>query len=205
VSALAGIASSAEQVVHSAGYAGLAAVMAAESVLPIPSEVLLPVVGLEVSSGQLLFWGAALAATAGSVLGAWALYALGRLGGRPVALRLPRFLGVTEERLARTEAWFSSRGDAVVLLGRLVPGVRSVVSIPAGTLGMPVGRFLALTAAGSFAWNAALIGAGMLLADRWAAVLSALSAAAPYGAVAVAVAGGLLLVLRRSRSLAVGT
>jgi membrane protein DedA with SNARE-associated domain len=192
----------AESVVHSAGYAGLSLVMLAETVLPIPSEVVLPVVGLQISSGQLLFWAAALAATAGSVLGAGALYALGRLGGRPMALRLPRFLGITEERLARTESWFSSRGDVIVLLGRLVPGVRSVVSIPAGTLRMPVARFLVLTAVGSLAWNAALIGLGMVLADRWETVLAAVSAASPYVVAATAV-GGLLLVLGRTRSLAV--
>jgi membrane protein DedA with SNARE-associated domain len=192
------IAAGAEQIVHGAGYAGLAVVMAAESLLPIPSEVVLPVVGLQVSAGQLTFWGAALAATFGSVLGAWALYALGRLGGRPVALRLPRFLGVTEERLARTEAWFSSRGDVIVLLGRLLPGVRSVVSIPAGTLRMPVGRFLALTAVGSLAWNAALIGLGRALASQWETVLTVVAAGTPY-VVAAGAGGTVLLLVRRTR------
>jgi membrane protein DedA with SNARE-associated domain len=201
MSVLDSITAGAEQVVHSAGYAGLALVMAAEAVLPIPSEVVLPLVGLQVSAGQLSFWGAALAATLGSVLGAWALYMLGRLGGRPIALRLPRFLGLTELRLARTETWFSSRGDAVVLLGRLVPGVRSVVSVPAGTLRMPVARFLALTAVGSLAWNAALIGAGMLLASQWQTVLTTLAAGAPYAAAAAGAA--VLLVLRRTRPLTV--
>jgi membrane protein DedA with SNARE-associated domain len=202
MSVLDSIAAAAEQVVHSAGYTGLAAVMAAESVLPIPSEVVLPVVGLEVSAGTLTFWGAALAATVGSVLGAWALYQLGRLGGRPVALRLPRFVGVTEERLARTEAWFSSHGAAIVLLGRLVPGVRSVVSIPAGTLRMPVGRFLALTALGSLAWNAALIGLGKALATQWGTVVTAVAAGTPY-VLAAAAGATVLLALRRTRSLAV--
>jgi membrane protein DedA with SNARE-associated domain len=196
------ISATAESVVHSAGYAGLSLVMLTEAVLPIPSEVVLPLVGLQISSGQQLFWAAALAATIGSVLGAWALYVLGRLGGRPMALRLPRFLGITEERLERTEAWFSSRGTLIVLLGRLVPGVRSVVSIPAGTLRMPVARFLVLTAIGSLAWNAALIGLGMVLADRWEAVVSAVSTASPY--VLAATAGGALsLVIGRTRSLTV--
>ena len=198
MSVLDSVAAGAEQVVHSAGYTGLAVVMAAETVLPIPSEVVLPVVGLEVSAGQLTFWGAALAATFGSVVGAWALYVLGRLGGRSVALRLPRFLGLTEDRLARTEAWFSSRGHAIVLLARLIPGVRSVVSIPAGTLRMPVGRFLALTAVGSLAWNAALIGLGRALATQWDVVLTALAAGTPY-VVAAAAGGTVLLVLRRTR------
>jgi membrane protein DedA with SNARE-associated domain len=203
MSVLDGIATVAEQVVDSAGYAGLAAVMASESVLPIPTEVVLPVVGLQVSAGQLVFWGATLAATAGSVLGAWALYALGRWGGRPLVLRASRRLGLTEARLARVESWSTRRGDWIVLLGRLVPGIRSAVSVPAGTLRMPVGRFLALTAVGSFGWNASLIGAGVLLADRWQAVLSGLAGPTPYGLLAAAAALGLLLVVRRSRSLAV--
>ena len=202
MSALDGIASGAEQLVHSAGYAGLALVMAGEAVLPIPSEVVLPVVGLQVSAGQLLFWAAALAATVGSVLGAAALYALGRWGGRPAALRLPRFLGLTEARLIRTESWFARHGTAIVLLGRLLPGLRTVVSVPAGTLRMPVGRFLGLTALGSLAWNAALLGTGVLLADRWTTVLTVASAALPYLLVTAASAA-LLLVVRRSRPLAV--
>jgi membrane protein DedA with SNARE-associated domain len=202
MSALDGIAAVAEQVVHSAGYAGLAAVMAAEAVLPVPSEVVLPVIGLEVSAGQLLFWVAVLAATAGSVTGAWALYALGRWGGRPLTLRLSRLLGISGERLARTESWFARRGAAVVLLGRLVPGVRGVVSVPAGTLRMPLGRFLALTAVGSLGWNAALIGAGAVLVDQEQVVLSALAVAAPY-ALAAAAGVAVLLVLRRTRSLTV--
>jgi membrane protein DedA with SNARE-associated domain len=203
MSVLDSIAAGAEQVVHSAGYAGLAVVMAAEAVLPIPSEVVLPLVGLQVSGGLLSFWGAVLAATLGSVVGAWGLYTLGRLGGRPIASRLPRFLGLTEGRLARTEAWFSSRGAVLVVLGRLVPGLRSAVSLPAGTLRMPVGRFLALTAAGSLAWNASLMSAGMLLAGQWQTVLTAVAAGVPYLAAATA-GGALLLVLRRTRSLAVG-
>jgi membrane protein DedA with SNARE-associated domain len=197
------IASSAEQVVHSAGYTGLALVMAAEAALPIPSEVVLPVVGLQVSAGQLSLTGAALAATIGSVLGAWALYALGRLGGRPMVARLPRFLGATEERMARVEGWFARRGDVIVLLARLVPGVRSVVSIPAGTLRMPLGRFLVFTTVGSLAWNAALIGLGSALAARWASVLSALSTTATYLLPATAAGVIVLLVLRRSRALGV--
>jgi membrane protein DedA with SNARE-associated domain len=202
MSALDSTASAAEQLVHSAGYAGLAVVMAAESLLPIPSEIVLPVVGLQISAGHLLFWGAVLAATAGSVVGAWALYALGRWGGRPLTLRLSRLLGISGDRLARTESWFAHRGVVIVLLGRLVPGIRGVVSIPAGTLRMPLGRFLALTAAGSLAWNAGLIGAGAVLVDQWQTVLSAVSIAAPY-AVAAAAGIAVLLVLRRTRSLAV--
>jgi membrane protein DedA with SNARE-associated domain len=201
MSVLADIASSAEQVATSAGYAGLTVVMAAGEVLPIPSEVVLPLVGAQVSAGQLLFWAAALAATLGSVLGAWALYAVGRWGGRPAVLRVSRLVGGTDERWSRAETWFARHGTVVVVLSRLVPGLRGLVSVPAGTLRMPVGRFLALTAVGSFVWNATLIGGGVLLAERWRSVLDAVPVAAPY--LAVGAAGALLLWLsHRSRSLA---
>ena len=199
---LAGIATGAEQLVHGAGYAGLVSVMAAETVLPVPSEVVLPVVGLEIAAGQLLFWAATLAATLGSVLGAAALYALSRWGGRPAAVRLPRFLGLTEERLTRTESWFARYGVAIVLLGRLVPVLRTLMSVPAGTLRMPVGRFLGLTALGSPAWNATLLGAGVLLANRWTTVLAAVSTAAPY-LLAGAASTALLVAVRRNRPLPV--
>jgi membrane protein DedA with SNARE-associated domain len=202
MSVVDGIVSTAEQVVDSVGYAGLALVMLVENVFPpIPSEVVLPLVGLQVSAGKLLFWGAVLAATLGSVLGSLLLYGLGRLGGRPMVTRLPRILGMTDERVARTESWFARRGDVIVLLARLVPGLRAAVSIPAGTLRMPLGRFTALTAVGSLVWNSALIGVGAALGTRSQAVLSAVSVASAYALVAAAVGAVLFLALRRSRTL----
>ena len=136
-----------------------------------------PLAGSLVAGGRLSFLVALLAATAGSVLGAWALYAVGRLGGRPALLRLGPLLRVDERRLARAEAWFARRGAWLVLAGRLVPGLRAVVSLPAGMAGMPVWRFLGLTAAGSLVWNAGLIGAGEALAARWAEVVPVIAPA----------------------------
>jgi membrane protein DedA with SNARE-associated domain len=163
--------------------------MAAESVLPpIPSEIVLPLAGSQLPGGHLAFLIAVFAATAGSVIGAWALYALGRFGGRPMLLRLHPLLRINEARLARAEAYFARRGDWLVLVGRLVPGVRALVSVPAGMARMPLGRFTALTAAGSFAWNAGLIEAGKLLAQRWAEVATVV-APASTGLLAAALAG----------------
>ena len=188
MSVLAGLVGAAESLVDAAGGLGLVGVMAVESVVPpIPSEVVLPLAGSLVAGGQLSFLVALLAATAGSVLGAWALYAVGRFGGRPALLRLGPLLRVDERRLGRAEAWFARRGDWLVLLGRLVPGLRAVVSVPAGMGRMPLWRFLGLTAAGSLIWNAGLIGVGMALAARWAEVASVVSPAAT-GMLAVAVA-----------------
>src|SRR3954466_5250147 len=190
------------QVVGSwAGGLGLAAVMAVESVVPpLPSEIVLPLAGSQLAGGHLAFLLAVLAATVGSVVGAWALYAVGRFGGRPLLLRLEPLLRIDEARLTRAEAYFARRGDWLVLVGRLVPGVRALVSVPAGMARMPLGRFTALTAAGSFAWNAGLIEAGRLLAQRWAEV-AAVVAPASTGLSAAALAAALVAWLwRRARA-----
>ena len=190
MSLLGGVVDAAQATVDGAGWLGLAALMAVESVVPpIPSEVVLPLAGSLVASGALSFLVAVLAATAGSVVGAWTLYAAGRFGGRPALLRLQPVLRVDEARSARMDAWFARRGDLLVLAGRLVPGVRAVVSLPAGMARMPLWRFTFLTAIGSLAWNAGLIEVGELLAARWvevAAVVSPMSTgllAAAAGAV----------------------
>ena len=134
---------------------------------PIPSELLLPLAGSRVAAGDFDYVVAVLAATVGSVTGALLLYALGRVGGRPLLLRHGRLLRLDERRLDRADDWFDAHGARIVLFGRLVPGVRSVVSVPAGLSEMPVGRFVALTALGSTVWNAVLIGAGWALGSRW--------------------------------------
>jgi membrane protein DedA with SNARE-associated domain len=186
VSVLGGIVAGVESLTDGAGWLGLTAAMAVEGVFPpIPSEVVLPLAGAEVASGTLSFLVAVLAATAGSVLGAWALYALGRSGGRPAVLRFGPLLRLDAARLARADVWFARRGDLLVLLGRLVPGVRALVSVPAGMARMPFWRFTLLTAAGSLVWNAGLIELGAALATRWTDVAGAVAPAAT----------GLLLVL----------
>jgi membrane protein DedA with SNARE-associated domain len=201
MSIVASLATAAEQVVDALGYAGLAAVMLVENVLPpVPSELVLPMVGLQVSAGRLLFWAAVLASTVGSVLGAWVLYAVGRLGGRPLSLRLFRLLGTTEARLDRTERWFAHRGEAIVLLARLVPGLRSAVSVPAGMLRMPVARFLAFTALGSMIWNGALIWLGTALAAHWESVVGAISGASTWALAAGAGIGMLVFMARKVRT-----
>jgi len=184
-----------------AGGLGLAAVMAVESVVPpIPSEIVLPLAGSQLAGGHLAFLIAVLAATVGSVIGAWALYAVGRFGGRPLLLRLQPVLRIDEARLARAEAYVENRGDWLVLVGRLVPGVRALVSVPAGMARMPLGRFTALTAAGSFAWNAGLLEAGKLLAQRWAEVATVVAPASTGLLVAALAAVPAARLWRRARA-----
>lgn len=150
------------------GYPGLVALLLIENLFPpIPSELILPLAGFLVSRGDLGFLPAVLAATLGSLLGAYTLYALGLWGGRPLVLRYGKWLRVKEDDLARAEGWFERYGGSVIFFARMVPGARSIVSVPAGMLRMPLGSFTLLTALGSALWNVLLIGAGWYLGANW--------------------------------------
>lgn len=162
------VADTVSQVIRDLGLLGLVALMFVENVFPpIPSEVVLPLAGFFVGRGELSFVGVLAAATLGSVLGSIFLYELARYGGRPFVLRYGSILRVQPEDLDRADAWFERRGPVIVLVGRCIPGVRSLVSLPAGTLKMPRFQYIALTLVGSLAWNAALIGAGWILGEEW--------------------------------------
>jgi membrane protein DedA with SNARE-associated domain len=157
-----------ENAVTEAGYAGIAIVMAIETVFPpIPSELVLPLAGFQVARGTLGFLPALGASTLGAVLGAFILYGIARLGGRPLVLKLHPLLRITDRDMDRADRWFDRRAVPIVLFGRLVPGIRSLVSVPAGLSEMPVWRFLAATTAGALGWNAALLGAGALLGAQY--------------------------------------
>jgi membrane protein DedA with SNARE-associated domain len=192
-----------ENAVAEAGYAAIAALMAIETVLPpIPSELVLPLAGFQVANGTLAFAPALAASTLGAVLGATFLYALARIGGRPLVLRLHPLLRITERDIDRADRWFDRRAVPIVLLGRLVPGVRSLVSVPAGLSEMPLSRFLAATIAGTLLWNAALLGAGLLLGEHYHRVEAYVGPVATVvvAAFAVAAVAGLVWLRRRRRS-----
>lgn len=160
-----------QDVIGSWGVLGLVFLLFLENLFPpIPSELILPLAGFLIGRGELGWVQALVGSMAGSLLGAYVLYGLGRWGGRPLVLRFGRVLRVTERELDRAERWFDRFGSAVVLFARMLPGARSVVSIPAGTLQMPLGRFTVLTVAGSALWNTLLIGAGYMLGENWSKV-----------------------------------
>ena len=162
------VTQAARDAVTTLGYPGIFAAMVVECLFPpVPSEVVLPLAGFEVNSGDLNFLLVVLSATLGSVAGALILYAIGRYGGRPAVLRYGRVLRVDPEDLSRAERWFERWGDWMVLGSRLVPLVRSVVSVPAGVMRMSVLRFTVLTAIGSFVWNLLLVRAGYQLGANW--------------------------------------
>lgn len=184
-------------IIRTLGYVGLALLLIAENLFPpIPSEVVLPLAGFLVGRGDLNFAGALLAATLGSVVGAIILYYVGRWGGRGLVLRYGHILRVNEQQLDRVEGWFVRHGDLVVLVCRVIPLARSVVSIPAGTGRMPLGRFVFLTTLGSAIWNAALIGAGVALGANWEAVSGWIGTYSNVVYVAAALALTLFVALR---------
>ena len=168
---IGGLAGWVVSVIEGVGALGIALLVLLENVFPpIPSELVLAFAGFSAARGVINPFTAWAAATAGSVAGAYVLYAVGaRLGYQRLhALAGKRwFVLVDPEHLDRGERFFRDHGGKVVLLARLVPVLRSVVSIPAGMTRMPLGRFTLLTAIGSGVWNAALVAAGYRLGERW--------------------------------------
>ena len=146
-----------------AGYAGLFALMALESAsLPIPSEFVLPLAGYLVSIHAMNLWVAIAVSTAAGIVGALADYWLALRLGRPFVVKLLKASGLHRESLDRAERWFDRSGEWTVFAARFVPGLRSIISVPAGLFRMGIGSSLLMTAAGCLAWSAVLIYAGDL-------------------------------------------
>jgi membrane protein DedA with SNARE-associated domain len=152
----------------SGGYPALALLMALENLFPpIPSEVIVPLAGFLVAKGEMTFLLVVAAGTLGSVLGTLPAFYVGRRLGGPrlerMAERHGRWMTVTPRDLKEARAWFRRHGYRAVLIGRLVPGIRSLISIPAGLSHMPAWEFLAFSALGAGIWTAILAGAGFAL------------------------------------------
>lgn len=170
------------EVIASAGYLGLLALMFLENLFPpIPSELIMPLAGFLAARGEMDPLLVVLTGTAGSVLGALPWYWVGRRFGRDRLTRLAERHGVwltlEPEEVDRAYDWFRRRGWRAVLFGRLVPGVRTLISVPAGLARMRLLPFLALTTAGSLAWITLLTAAGYLLQDQYHRVESVIDPA----------------------------
>ena len=165
-----------EQIIGTLGYTGVFLIMLAENLFPpIPSEFVMPFAGFLAGRGGMDFWLAVFAGTAGSVVGAVILYYVGVFVGEPALRAFIRKWGriwmVSEADLDRALAFFQRRGYIVVFIARVIPLVRSLISIPAGMGRMPILPFIALTTVGSFVWTLLLTYTGLVLGANWEEVL----------------------------------
>jgi len=131
--------------------------MVAESAcIPIPSEIVVPYGGLLAAQGDAQMWAVIVVATLANLVGSSIAYAVGRYGGRVLFLRYGKYVLVQAHHLDKADHWFEKHGEVTVFFTRMMPGVRTFISLPAGIAKMPFGKFLLFSAAGSVIWNAAL-------------------------------------------------
>lgn len=178
--------------INSLGYVGIGFLMFMENLFPpIPSELIMPLAGFTAAQGKMNVFYAVLAGVIGTVLGALPWYFAGKfLGGdrlKAWADRYGKWLGISSKEMDEATKWFLKHGGRTVLLCRLVPGVRTLISIPAGTCNMPFVPFLVYSTIGTLAWVSLLTGAGYLLGDNYELV------EVYIGPLAKLIVGGLLI------------
>ena len=154
------------------GYGAILLAMFLENLIPpIPSELIMPLGGFYVSQGQLDFLPVVLAGLLGTVIGALPWYGIGRLVNEERLeewlTKNGRWIGINPKELSRSRLWFNKYGVSLVFWGRLIPGIRTLISVPAGVELMPIAPFLIWTTAGSFIWTMFLTTAGFYLGDSY--------------------------------------
>jgi membrane protein DedA with SNARE-associated domain len=154
------------------GYWGIFLLMLLESVFPpIPSELIVPFAGFSVQRGDLNLFGVLAATTSGAVIGMLPWYIAARLLGlartKWLADKIGRWVAMNSDEIDVASAWFLRYGPLIVFVGRLVPLIRTVISVPAGIAAMPIAAFLAASALGALLWNSILIGAGYVLSSHY--------------------------------------
>lgn len=187
------------------GYLGIFLLMLLESAcIPIPSEVTMLFGGALASAGFVaggrelnLFW-VVVAGTSGNVVGSWLAYWAGAVGGRPLIDRFGRYFLIRPHEVDRAHTWFERNGDVAVFLSRMLPVVRTFISVPAGVARMNFGKFTLYTILGCLPWTLALAWIGYTLGDNWGAAEKVIRPVA-WVIAAVIVVGGVWWVTRRWR------
>lgn len=158
------------------GYVGVVIAMAIESAaIPLPSELILPFAGWSVSKGLTepltsspwSYWGAVIAGVVGNTVGSLASYAIGAYGGRPLIERYGKYVLISAHDLELADRWFARYGEATVFFSRMLPIVRTFISVPAGIARMPLWRFTLFSILGAVPWVMLLVWGGMQLGDHW--------------------------------------
>ena len=155
-------------VISAMGYGGVVLLMGIESAcIPLPSEIIMPFAGYLVYRGQFTLHGAALAGAVGCVAGSIPAYYVGKYGGRPAIERWGRYVLVSHREMEFADRLFARWGQWVVLVGRLLPVIRTFIAFPAGVSRMDMTRFVVYTFVGSYPWCLGLTWVGMKLGEKW--------------------------------------
>ena len=155
-------------IINSLGYWGIGAGMLIESMcIPLPSEVTLPLAGNMVASGIISMVGANIAVGLGSLIGSLIAYAVGYYGGRPFILKYGKYFFVSEKHFYQADKTFNKHGSAAVFFGRLLPVIRTFISLPAGIARMDLKKFISYSLIGMIPWNALLIFLGYKLGPQF--------------------------------------
>ena len=193
------------QVYDTMGWAGVVFLMAVESAaIPFPSELIMPLAGwllVEAKGGgwPMLFL-AGFYGALGNLLGSWVAYGISLKGGRPLLLKYGKYVLLTQHEIDRTEEWFARYGEWAVFFSRLLPVVRTFISIPAGIARMNLWKFSLYTFAGSFPWSLGLAYGGFVLGENWEAMRSVMRPF-DYPILAVIILAGVWFVVQRIKAL----
>lgn len=157
-----------EYLIATFGYWGVFGGMVVESAnIPLPSEVIMPLGGLAAAQGTLNIWLVILAGTMGNVTGSLISYAIGYYGGRPFIDRYGKYIFFTHEDMDKAEKWFAKYGHEAVFISRVLPVVRTFISLPAGIARMSLTKFTIYTFIGSFIWCIIWAYIGFVLGKNW--------------------------------------
>jgi membrane protein DedA with SNARE-associated domain len=154
--------------IASSGYPGIIFLMTLESAcMPVPSEIVMPFAGFAVQQGRLEFFAAGLAGAIGCLIGSVLSYVVGYYGGRPLLEKFGRYILISRHEIDLAHSWFERYGVATVFIARLLPIVRTFVSLPAGIARMDFKKFVIYSFVGSLPWCYALAYAGVILGENW--------------------------------------
>ena len=155
-------------VISALGYSGVLILSAIESAnIPIPSEVIVPFSGYLAYTGRFSFWAVVAAAGFGNLLGSLVSYWIGLKGGRKFVSKYGKFIFMETRHLEKAEKWFARWGNSAIFFSRLLPGIRTFISLPAGIAKMNLRKFVIYTLAGSLIWSALLAGLGFWSGENW--------------------------------------
>ena len=190
------------QIISSAGYAGIFALMLAEStLLPVPSEAVLPFAGYLVAQGQMNLITVIIIATLGTIAGALISYFIGKCLGKEIVLRYGKYFFISKKELETAHGWFDTHGDKTIFLCRFIPIIRHVISLPAGTAQMPLKKFIAYTALGGLCWNTILVFVGIQLQKNWSTILGYTSILDTAIVIAIVLAAVYLILKHKKKSI----